>query len=66
MEAVPRLPMIAFELKTSPEYVDFGPVLKQVYLKIYIVIAFCNRIVKVECNHTNRPTFFLNFDVILS
>ncbi|XP_061164355.1 tyrosine-protein phosphatase non-receptor type 23-like [Saccostrea echinata] len=29
MEAVPRLPMIAFELKTSPEYVDFGPVLKQ-------------------------------------
>lgn len=69
MEAVPRLPMIAFELKTSPEYVDFGPVLKQVYLKINILCShfvIVNRPVKVDCNHTNRPTFPLNFDVILS
>ncbi|XP_021352040.1 tyrosine-protein phosphatase non-receptor type 23-like [Mizuhopecten yessoensis] len=29
MEAVPRMPMLSFELKQSPEYVDFGPVLKQ-------------------------------------
>ncbi|XP_076459349.1 LOW QUALITY PROTEIN: tyrosine-protein phosphatase non-receptor type 23-like [Babylonia areolata] len=29
MEAVPRLPMLAFELKHSPEYVDFGPTLKK-------------------------------------
>lgn len=59
MEAVPRLPMIAFELKTSPEYVDFGPVLKQVYLKMYIVISFCNRLVKVDCKHTNTLFYIL-------
>ncbi|KAK7498289.1 hypothetical protein BaRGS_00010549 [Batillaria attramentaria] len=29
MEAVPRLPMLAFELKHSPEYIDFGPTLKK-------------------------------------
>ncbi|XP_071112236.1 tyrosine-protein phosphatase non-receptor type 23-like [Haliotis cracherodii] len=29
MEAVPRLPMLSFELKHSPEYVEFGPSLKQ-------------------------------------
>ncbi|VDH96001.1 tyrosine-protein phosphatase non-receptor type 23, partial [Mytilus galloprovincialis] len=32
MEAVPRMPMLSFELKQCPEYVDFGPVLKQ-YIK---------------------------------
>jgi len=30
MEAVPRMPMLSLELKQSPEYVEFGPVLKQV------------------------------------
>jgi hypothetical protein len=30
MEAVPKLPMISFELKTSPENTHFGPKLKQV------------------------------------
>jgi len=30
MEAVPRMPMISFELKHSPEYVEFGPTLKKV------------------------------------
>jgi hypothetical protein len=30
MEAVPRMPMLSFELKQCPEYVDFGPALKQV------------------------------------
>ncbi|XP_053386604.1 tyrosine-protein phosphatase non-receptor type 23-like [Mercenaria mercenaria] len=28
MEAVPRMPMLSFELKHSPEYVEFGPTLK--------------------------------------
>ncbi|XP_059145278.1 tyrosine-protein phosphatase non-receptor type 23-like [Physella acuta] len=32
MEALPRLPMLSFELKHSPEYVEFGPALKQ-YIK---------------------------------
>jgi hypothetical protein len=35
MEAVPRLPMLAFELKHSPEYIDFGPTLKKVSTQIY-------------------------------
>lgn len=30
MEAVPRLPMISFYLKVSPEPTTFGPKLKQV------------------------------------
>ncbi len=30
MEAVPRMPMLAFELKTSPELVEFTPSLKAV------------------------------------
>jgi len=30
MEAVPRMPMLSFELKHSPEYVEFGPTLKTV------------------------------------
>ncbi|ESP04237.1 hypothetical protein LOTGIDRAFT_136485 [Lottia gigantea] len=29
MEAVPRLPMLSFDLKHSPEYVEFAPALKQ-------------------------------------
>ena len=29
MEAVPRLPMISFDQKVSPENVDFAPKLKQ-------------------------------------
>ncbi|KAL5005900.1 hypothetical protein ScPMuIL_017058 [Solemya velum] len=29
MEAVPRMPMLSFDLKHSPEYVEFAPVLKQ-------------------------------------
>ncbi|KAK6165357.1 hypothetical protein SNE40_022299 [Patella caerulea] len=29
MEAVPRLPMLSFDLKHSPEYVEFAPTLKQ-------------------------------------
>ncbi|XP_052237529.1 tyrosine-protein phosphatase non-receptor type 23-like isoform X2 [Dreissena polymorpha] len=29
MEAVPRMSMISFELKHSPEYVEFGPTLKK-------------------------------------
>ena len=33
MEAVPRMPMLAFELKTSPEFVEFGPSLKSVSVK---------------------------------
>ncbi|KAI8775935.1 tyrosine-protein phosphatase non-receptor type 23 isoform X3 [Biomphalaria glabrata] len=32
MEALPRLPMLSFDLKHSPEYVEFGPTLKQ-YIK---------------------------------
>jgi hypothetical protein len=28
MEAVPRMPMLSFELKHSPEYVEFGSTLK--------------------------------------
>jgi hypothetical protein len=35
MEAVPRLPMISFELKVSPENVQFGPQLKQVTVANY-------------------------------
>lgn len=31
MEAVPRLPMIACDLKVSPSNTDFGPVLKKVF-----------------------------------
>jgi len=30
MEAVPRLPMLSFDLKVSPEATSFGPKLKQV------------------------------------
>lgn len=30
MEAVPKLPLISFELKVSPETTHFGPKLKQV------------------------------------
>lgn len=30
MEAVPRLPMLSFQLKVSPEPTIFGPKLKQV------------------------------------
>ena len=30
MEAVPRMPMLAFQLKISPEPVDFTPALKGV------------------------------------
>ncbi|KAL4217444.1 Tyrosine-protein phosphatase non-receptor type 23 [Mactra antiquata] len=29
MEAVPRMPMLSFELKHSPEYIEFGPTLKR-------------------------------------
>ena len=32
MEAVPRLPMISFDLKVSVESTDFGPKLKAVSL----------------------------------
>lgn len=32
MEAVPRLPMMSFELKTSPENVDFAAKLKQIII----------------------------------
>ncbi|BFZ21684.1 hypothetical protein BsWGS_24723 [Bradybaena similaris] len=32
MEALPRLPMLSFDLKHSPEYAEFGPTLKQ-YIK---------------------------------
>ncbi|RZC41776.1 tyrosine-protein phosphatase non-receptor type 23 [Asbolus verrucosus] len=35
MEAVPRLPMISFELKISPENVQFGPQLKQYIANFY-------------------------------
>ncbi|XP_044266202.1 tyrosine-protein phosphatase non-receptor type 23 [Tribolium madens] len=35
MEAVPRLPMISFELKTSPENAQFGPQLKQYIATFY-------------------------------
>jgi tyrosine-protein phosphatase non-receptor type 23 len=35
MEAVPRLPMISFELKVSPENVQFGPQLKQYIANFY-------------------------------
>lgn len=36
MEAVPRLPMISFQLKVSPEPTTFGPKLKQVWIN-YII-----------------------------
>ncbi|XP_076291902.1 tyrosine-protein phosphatase non-receptor type protein myopic isoform X2 [Lasioglossum baleicum] len=35
MEAVPRLPMISFQLKVSPETTTFGPKLKQYILDFY-------------------------------
>ncbi|XP_005093180.1 tyrosine-protein phosphatase non-receptor type 23 [Aplysia californica] len=34
MESMPRLPMLSFELKHSPDYVEFGPKLKQ-YIKTH-------------------------------
>ncbi|GAB1597660.1 tyrosine-protein phosphatase non-receptor type 23-like [Argonauta hians] len=35
MEAVPRMPMLCFSLKHSPEYVEFGPVLKKIIQEQY-------------------------------
>ncbi|XP_036357587.1 tyrosine-protein phosphatase non-receptor type 23 isoform X2 [Octopus sinensis] len=35
MEAVPRMPMLCFSLKHSPEYVEFGPVLKKIIREQY-------------------------------
>ncbi|PSN50877.1 hypothetical protein C0J52_12740 [Blattella germanica] len=35
MEAVPRLPMLSFDLKVSPESTSFGPKLKQVIDQIF-------------------------------
>lgn len=39
MEAVPRLPMIWFQVKVSPEPTTFGPKLKQVKISI-LYLAF--------------------------
>lgn len=36
MEAVPKLPLISFELKVSPENTHFGPKLKQVSGTVYL------------------------------
>ncbi|XP_060801444.1 tyrosine-protein phosphatase non-receptor type 23 isoform X1 [Amyelois transitella] len=35
MEAVPKLPMLSFELKSSPESTHFGPKLKQYISEVY-------------------------------
>ena len=37
MEAVPRLPMLSFDLKVSPEATSFGPKLKQVTYTLNIL-----------------------------
>jgi hypothetical protein len=38
MEAVPRLPMISFDLKVSPESTSFGPQLKQVLKTVFVFL----------------------------
>lgn len=43
MEAVPRMPMLSFELKHSPEYVEFGPTLKKVYERLNCLSASVKR-----------------------
>jgi hypothetical protein len=63
MEAVPRLPMIALELKASPEYVDFGPVLKQVVYQSFDFLVSTR--VKIPVERILRG-YIICFDVILS
>lgn len=41
MEAVPRLPMISFDLNVSPETTSFGPKLKQVRLPQFYEYLRC-------------------------
>jgi len=47
MEAVPRLPMLSFDLKVSPESTSFGPKLKQVtkQYSTYYMLANLFRVV---------------------
>lgn len=47
MEAVPKLPLISFKLKTSAEGTHFGPKLKQVsgWCNIYNLVA-----IKTKCS----------------
>ncbi|XP_076168588.1 tyrosine-protein phosphatase non-receptor type protein myopic isoform X2 [Ptiloglossa arizonensis] len=51
MEAVPRLPMISFQLKVSPEPTMFGPKLKQYIRDFYNEDAesYANEIYQLEC-----------------
>ncbi|XP_030024253.2 tyrosine-protein phosphatase non-receptor type 23 [Manduca sexta] len=51
MEAVPKLPMINFELKTSPENTHFGPKLKQYIAEVYKEEpdTYNNEIHQLEC-----------------
>ena len=42
MEAVPRMPMLAFELKNCSETVEFGATLKSVSLKIIDNLLVCS------------------------
>jgi hypothetical protein len=42
MEAVPRLPMLSFDLKVSPESTSFGPQLKQVQKNCFSIYCYTN------------------------
>ena len=48
MEAVPRLPMISFEQKISPENVDFASKLKQLIASVGEVAAFFEEIKELK------------------
>ncbi|KAH9498601.1 Tyrosine-protein phosphatase non-receptor type 23 [Bulinus truncatus] len=46
MEALPRLPMLSFDLKHSPEYVEFGPTLKQAAIQVSRDVMGCTTLKK--------------------